>query len=320
MLARAGVLPVGENWAFEPKWDGARFLLRGDGRAELFSRNANNFSSSFPEAVEVAEAALAGHRVILDGEVVVLDEHALPSFDLLSRRLRVSRPPRTLSTRLKSTLVVFDVLHLDGRDLTARPYRERRGILEELLANDDAAGRLVLTPSWTGVDGADIFDVVANLGMEGVVAKSITSPYQPGRRSPWWVKTPIRHSGLFAIGGAIISHSRPDAVGSLLVGAYDHTGQFVYAGHITSGFTDRARHILYTKLCEIPRTTLPFANVAVDDHRPEVLLVEPVLVGRVEYRDFNRLLRHPAWKGLEPVDPSLAVLPLQMRNGTARSR
>jgi bifunctional non-homologous end joining protein LigD len=109
MLARAGALPIGENWAFEPKWDGARFLLRCDGRAELFTRNANNLSSSFPEALEAAEAALAGHRVILDGEVIVLDAHGRPSFDLLSRRLRVTRPPRTLSAQLTSTLVVFCV-------------------------------------------------------------------------------------------------------------------------------------------------------------------------------------------------------------------
>ena len=105
MLATAGPIPTGHTWAFEPKWDGARCGARVDGdRTELFSRNANNLSSSFPELREACVAALGRRRAVLDGEVIVLDSHARPSFSLLQRRLHVSTPPSSLRTRLAATL------------------------------------------------------------------------------------------------------------------------------------------------------------------------------------------------------------------------
>lgn len=310
MLATAGPVPTGDGWAYEPKWDGARCACRTAGKTQLFSRNAINLSSSFPEVLEACSDALRMRGAILDGEVIVLDRRMRPNFQLLQRRLHVSRPARSLSARLPATLVVFDVLHLDGQDLTPLPYRDRRAALEDL-PFAGAGGRVVPSPAWTNIDGAAVFDVVQSMGLEGVVAKAVTSQYQAGRRSRFWVKTPVRRSGHFVVCGWMPSASRADAVGSLLVGAYGVGGALVYCGHVMSGLSDRTRRALYAALSEIGCDASPFGG------RPDardhlVRWVKPLLVGRVEYREFTGRLRHAAWKGAAAIDPMLAVLPPEL--------
>jgi bifunctional non-homologous end joining protein LigD len=133
--------------------------------------------------------ALGGRRVLLDGEIVVLDRAARPSFQLLQRRLHVSRPHTSLLNGCGATLFVFDIVSLDGQDLSPLPYLQRRALLDEL--GLDAAGpRLVRSPAWPGLDGAAALEIMDSLRLEGVVAKESHSPYQPGRRSRHWIKTP----------------------------------------------------------------------------------------------------------------------------------
>lgn len=304
MLATPGAPPAGPGWVIEPKFDGARCLARmGSGRTELFSRRANHLTASFPDVV-AACSALAGRDIIVDGEIVVLDRCGRPNFGLLQRRLGVQRPPTSIQTALRATYVMWDVLHLDGRDLTGRPYRERRGVLESLCV-DSLAPQLATCPAWSDVDGAAVLDAMAQTGMEGTVAKSATSLYQAGRRSRHWVKTPCQRSGYVAVGGFTGSRAAR-AVGALLVGAYDAAGDFVYAGTITAGFSHKARRNLYTLLCAARCDRSPFSgNLSVG---PAVRWVWPVLVGRVEYRQYTRVLRHASWKGMTDVDPARAVL------------
>ena len=132
--------------------------------------------------------------------------------------------------------------------------------------------------------------------------QSITLPYQPGRRSRHWIKTPIRRRGRFAIGGYGVSRAGRDAVSSLLVGGFDDTGDLIYCGRITSGLSERARRTLYAELALMRRTHSPFRT------GPEVTYdavrwVEPVVVARIEYREFTGRLRHAAFKGVERADP-----------------
>lgn len=188
MLATPGPVPNGPQWTIEPKWDGARLVTRVEnGRADLFSRHANNLTSSFPEVRAACLEAVGSRRVVLDGEIVVLDRAARPSFQLLQRRLHVSHPRATLLNGCSATLFVFDVLHLDGQDLTTLPYLQRRAVLDEL-GLDDAGHRLVRSPAWPGLDGAAALEIMDSLRLEGVVAKAAHSPYQAGRRSRHWIK------------------------------------------------------------------------------------------------------------------------------------
>ena len=152
---------------------------------------------------------------------------------------------------------MFDILHLDGADVTRLSYLERRALLEQLRL-DQAGPRIITPPVWSDIDGDIILDVMRQAALEGVVAKRATSPYQAGRRSRFWVKTPIRNAARLVVGGWIPASAREGAVGSLLVGGHDDaTGDLVYCGHITSGFSNRARRTLYELLTQIGCTDPP---------------------------------------------------------------
>ena len=200
MLLTAGAVPDGERWSLELKWDGCRAQLRYDGRAvTLRTRNGRECSADFPELLDIADA-LGERRVILDGELVCLRQRRSPG-------LRATSPPpgrAPCPNPAPALLQVFDVLHLDGRSTRALPYRERRALLEEL-ALDGPAWR---TPASIVLDRSDPFVAsVAELGLEGVVAKRLGSRYTPGRRSPSWIKHKLRRDERLALTGI---RRRPD--------------------------------------------------------------------------------------------------------------
>ena len=190
MLASPGVLPPPEQeqrWAFEMKWDGVRavvYLDRGDLR--ILTRNDREVSATYPELRGLAEQ-LRDHRVVLDGEVVAFDEAGRPSFGELQARMHVRAPGRALLDRVPVSLLVFDLLHLDGTSLVGAPYDDRRVALESLeLAGD----RWAVPPAFDG-HAAEALAASQAQGLEGVLAKRHDAPYLPGRRSPSWVK--VKH-------------------------------------------------------------------------------------------------------------------------------
>ena len=306
MLATAGQPPCGDGWVVEPKFDGARCAARiGAGRAELFSRHANNLSAFFPDVAQAC-SVLAHRDAILDGEIIVIDDRARPSFQLLQRRLHTPRPSTTLQRRLPARLVVFDVLHLDGRDLTRLPYRQRRMLLEHLTL-DAVTPELATSPAWPGADGRDILQAMADVGMEGIVCKASGSPYLVGRRSRQWIKTPYRRSSHFVVGGYFAS--TPRSAGALLVGAHDAAGDLTYCGTISVGFTERARRDLGCRLLKLRQETSPFRSTDPTADASRVCWVDPLIVGRVEFREFTGRLRHAAWKGMVDLDAQEVRIP-----------
>lgn len=180
MLASAApVVPAGDAWVFEPKMDGFRTLLAvdGQGRVRMASRTGRRWERAFPELAELGRAV--GRPMVLDGETVVMGD-GRPDFDLLSRRLHGRPGP-------PATFVAFDILELDGERLTARPWRERRRLLELVELDGD---RALVTMACD--DGPALFTATDTLAIEGVVAKRRTSRYLCGRRSHAWV-TMCRH-------------------------------------------------------------------------------------------------------------------------------
>lgn len=122
-----------------------------------------------------------------------------------------------------------------------------------------------MPPVWTDIDGETMLDIACEFALEGVLAKRATSTYQPGRRSPAWVKQPLRYRTNVVLGGWIPTSRRAGRVASLLCGAYDFSGYLVYLvylGHIGSGLTDRARRQLCDQLTQIECRTSPFASTA----------------------------------------------------------
>ena len=226
--------------------------------------------------------------------------------------MHVARPAADLIARVPVHYVVFDVLRRDERSLLALPYQDRRGVLAGLGL---AERGLVVPGNFTDIPGEVVMAAVAQQGLEGVVAKRLTSPYQPGLRSRAWIKTPIRHAAEVIIAGWAPSTGNARVLGALLLGAHDPDGQLVYVGDVGTGFTDAARRHLLDLLRPLHREDPPFAGEFVrargwpgrPPSRSVVHWVQPRLVGEIEYRAFtlNRTtaggnFRHPSWRGLRP--------------------
>ena len=304
MLATSGPVPVGPGWAFEVKFDGVRAIgYAGRGGLRLYSRNDRDISGSYPEVA----ALELGRGVIVDGELVALDGHGRPDFGLLQHRMHVTTPTAELIERVPVQYVVFDLLHRKDRSLLELPYGRRRELLDRL---DLERPGLRVPANFTDIGGDVVLAAIAQQGLEGVVAKRLVSPYQPGRRSRAWIKTAIRHTAEVIIAGWSPSTGNADVLGSLLLAAHNPDGELVYVGDVGTGFTDAGRRRLLELLAPLRRDEPPFAGVFVrargwvgrPPSRGPVHWVAPRLVGEIEYRSFTREgnFRHPSWRGLRP--------------------
>jgi len=303
MLATAATLPKDSSaYVFEAKWDGVRALARVDGTAELFSRQTTNLSGCFPEITGGLVEALAGRTAILDGEIVALDRRARPSFELIQRRMRSTRPQPRLVAGVPAIFFVFDILYLDGEDWMRRPYLARRELLDSLGL---AGGSVMTSPFWTGIEAAAMFDVVREMGLEGILCKRATSVYQPGRRSQAWIKSVVRHHAPMVVGGW--APGRGGGVGSLLVGGHDDVGALVYCGQVAFGLSAQTRRTLVARFADLGCQTSPFGEM---EKVGSARWLTPTLVVNVDYREFRGCrLRHPSLKGLADLDPQLVGIP-----------
>jgi ATP-dependent DNA ligase len=257
MLAkRVDALPEGGGWIFEPKWDGFRVLVFRDGDELLLqSRDEKPLDRYFPELETPLRAQLPA-RCVLDGELVIATEHGL-DFEVLQQRIHPAPSRVALLARTTPTSVVFfDLLCEDDRDLRARPFRERRAALETLLARVEPP--LHLTPATTdrGV-AADWFQRFEGAGLDGVIAKPEDASYQPGKRSMWKVKHE-RDCDCVVAGFRWHKRGAGTSVGSLLLGLYDDAGALQHVGVVAS-FTDEKRRELVAMLA-------PYREQAIDEH------------------------------------------------------
>lgn len=311
MMAVAGSLPPeseDDRWAYEMKWDGVRTIAYVEGgRIRLLSRNERDVTAAYPELRELGES-LGTTQAVLDGEVVALDpQTALPSFERLQQRMHVVRPAqvRRLTRDVPVTFLLFDIVHLDGRALTALPYVDRRSLLESLDLN---GAHWQTTPSWTG-GGRAVLSASAAQGLEGIVAKRLDAAYFPGRRSDCWVKVKNLRTQEVVIGGWKPGEGRrADTIGSLLLGIPSARG-LDFVGHVGTGFSDRALTDLRSMVAPLRSDVSPFVAVP-REHARQARWVRPELVGEVAYADWTRdgRLRHPTWRGLRPdKDPAEVV-------------
>lgn len=307
-----------DRWVFEVKWDGVRVLTTtfrpgfGDeGHVRLVSRQGNDVTEGYPELADLWERVLAYHAV-LDGELVLLGPDGVPNFQLLQSRMHVrGEQARRAAQRRPITYVVFDVLEVDGETLIDRPLSERLEILEALLIEGDAGpghGRLVRSEPVRG-DGVRLYEAVSSRGLEGVVAKRLTSRYHPGRRSPEWRKIKVRHRATAVIGGWLSGEGSRTALGALLVGFRDAEGALQYAGRVGSGFDDAELDRLTGLLAERETASSPFADLErlpPEAKRPKARggarWCRPELVCEIEYTERTDVgrLRAPVYKGMRP--------------------
>jgi bifunctional non-homologous end joining protein LigD len=283
MLATAAPEPPrGADWAYEMKWDGYRAIVEArGGRVRIASRRGLDATARYPELQPLAEATTVAD-LVLDGELVVLDDAGRPSFAAIQQH----RDP--------ATLMIFDVLRVDDRDVTPLSWQERRRLLERLALR----GPTWQTPAVVTGDADAALAAAAQLELEGIVAKRIDAPYRPGRRTTAWLKVKIRNRQELVVGGWMPGESRlSGTVGSLLVGYYERPGDelLVYAGRVGSGLDDALRDALATRL--VARPTSPFVATP---RRVSAVWVEPDVVAEVEFTEWTAdgVLRQPVFLGL----------------------
>ena len=236
LLSRASTPPNGEGWIHEIKYDGFRLMARLDsGRPMLVSRPGADWTARLPEIAD-ALRSLPAESCSLDGELVYLTDEGFPDFEALQRATRKSE-----SVRLYYQ--VFDLLDLDGRDLTGLPLLERKQQLVALLKRADHH-RLRFVAHVEG-NGLEFFNAADKLGLEGIVSKRARSVYGPGVRSSDWVKVKCFRSHSFTIAGYTTETVHGTLVlSSLALAGTDDAGALCYAGRVEFGVPRRDRRLL----------------------------------------------------------------------------
>ena len=301
MLAtRTTTVPTGSAWSHEVKWDGVRALVATTGDVgtgvAMSSRNDRPIASAWPD---LARDPMPGRDLLVDGEVIALNERGLPDFRTLAERMHVRRAAtaRSLAERVPATLMVFDLLRLDGRDLTSEPLEARRALLEGL----DELGATGWQVPGTYDDGPMLHEATRTQGLEGVVSKRRSSRYAFETRSPHWLKLAHRHRRSYVVGGwrpQEGTSGSTERLAALLVGEPGPRG-LAYRGRVGSGIGGRQGRALAGLVASLGRGTSPF-----DDEVPAVdargtRWVEPVLVVDVDTHGVGyERLRQPSFRGV----------------------
>lgn len=306
MLATRGDhVPTGSDWTHEVKWDGIRALVEvADGRVRVWSRNENDISVAWPE---LQALAAVGHDVLLDGEIVALGQ-GVPTFGALADRMHVRDAVKVarLAQSNPVTLLCFDVLRLDGKDLTRESLRERRRLLESLALDAPAIAAVLQVPA-TYDDGPALLEAAEAQGLEGIVSKRWTSGYHPGRRSRDWLKFPIRPTASYLVGGFRFETDSDHRLGAVLVGEPTAEG-LVFRGRVGSGIAGKAGQRLGDLLRPLVRDGSPFVTALPRVDTLGTVWVDPEVVVDVQYLAITRdgRLRQPAYRGvrtdLDPTD------------------
>ncbi|HEY8437071.1 MAG TPA: non-homologous end-joining DNA ligase [Candidatus Limnocylindrales bacterium] len=312
MLATLVASPFDDpDWLFEIKWDGFRVEAVVDGAAvRLWTRGEQDASRYFGTFLEPPTWLSAG-RAVVDGEVIALDDRGEPDFALLQERIKGRAAGGATATPF--VYEVFDLLHLDGRDLLDEPLERRR----ELLGGIVAADPRVRLSEHVAADGLAFFEAARARGLEGIMAKDRRSSYLPGKRSPAWQKIKIRPEQELVVGGWAPGTGKAVDLGALLVGVYVE-GRLEYAGKVGAGFTTATRAELLPALAKLAADASPFASPVPRPAARNANWVRPELVIRAEFAGWTSdgLVRQAAFKGIDlGKDPRVVVRELP---GTGR--
>ncbi|GHA26905.1 ATP-dependent DNA ligase [Devosia pacifica] len=289
-------VPDGDGWAFEMKYDGYRCLAAiSGGQVALYTRNGKDWTDTFKRLVEPLSHLTEG-TALIDGEICAFDNKGRTDFATLRNNL---------SNGGDLVLFAFDLLHLDGEDLTEKPLEDRKDRLKELLGTIDRNAPLQYSEHVTG-NGQRVFDAVCREGHEGIIAKRLDAPYR-GDRNRKWLKIKCVHRQEFVIAGWSPSN-RKKTFASLLVGTYD--GESLrYRGRVGTGFSQDDAAELQKQLDARDRKTSPFDDVPKSIAR-NAKWVTPELVCEIGFTEFTEdgYLRHPSFLGLREDKPAKEVV------------
>ena len=292
--------PTGNDWLHEMKFDGYRILARRAGKeVALLSRNGRAWTGRFP-AVADGVGALPAREVLLDGEVAVVTADGRTSFPALQNFMSSGGNGGDL------VYMVFDLLHLDGYDLTGARLEDRKAALARLLgAPGGEPGALRYSDHLVG-SGSEFFSEACWVGLEGVVSKRRGAPYRSTRGSDW-VKTKCLARQEVVIGGYTDPEGSRSGIGALLTGVHEDGG-LVYVGKVGTGFSSGMLRDLKKRLEPLEQPTSPFAARLIGLGRPH--WVRPELVAEVSFGEWTAdgRMRHPSFQGLREDKPAAQVV------------
>jgi bifunctional non-homologous end joining protein LigD len=310
-----------KGFVYEPKYDGIRAIVevRPSGRssgATIWSRNGNDKTTQFPSIARALAAASIKEPLVLDGEIVALDADGRPAgFQRLQGRMHLigAKDVERAEQEQPVALILFDLVRAGKEDLAALPLRERRKRLESVFdryfrpkAKAARSKAKAPRPNAEGVirlseqvadDARALHERAVKEGWEGLIAKDAASPYQPGRRSPAWLKVKLVKEQEFVIGGWTEPRQTRQYFGALLLGVQE-AGGLRYAGHTGTGFDHKELARLSAMLEQRRIASSPFSE-RIKTNEP-AHWVRPDLVAQIRFTEWTAdgKLRHPVYLGL----------------------
>jgi bifunctional non-homologous end joining protein LigD len=285
--------PEGDAWVHELKYDGYRIGCRVEGdRALLLSRRGKDWTAAFPE-VCAAVGRLGVRQALLDGEVAVVLADGRTSFQALQNVFGGGA-----GRRAGMAYFLFDLLHLDGRDLRGLPLEERKAILTSVIAGGRGAPVIRYSEHVVG-NGRAFFSHACRMGLEGIISKQRTLPYTGGRTTSW-VKTKCIKRQEMVIGGFTDPEGSRSGIGALLVGMNDARGRLAFAGKVGTGFSHKVALDLRRRLDALEQKSCPFDPPPTGWMRGHAHWVRPVLVAEVQFGEMTEdgKVRHASFQGL----------------------
>jgi bifunctional non-homologous end joining protein LigD len=294
-----------KEWIYETKWDGVRAVCRvSDGKVQFTSRNNNDITHRYPELQEIVRLVNA-EEAILDGELVAFADNGKPSFQLLQQRMGLEnrKEIEKLSSKVKVVYYAFDLLYMNGFDLTQGQLIHRKALLEQIVESDE----LLKYSEHVVEDGKALFKKAAKEGLEGIIAKHQASSYVQRRSSDWLkIKTQLRQEVVIA--GYTEPRGSRKHIGALIVGLYEN-GKLYYSGHVGGGFNLNSLEQTIKLLKKLETKRSPFEEVPRTNE--PVHWVKPKLVCEVKFAEWtsDRRMRQPIFLGLrDDKDPAECTL------------
>jgi bifunctional non-homologous end joining protein LigD len=296
MLATLVDKPFDEQgWLYEIKWDGYRAVaFVNEGKVELKSRNDKSFNDKFYPVVD----ALKKWKVnaIVDGEVVVMNDNGISNFGNL----------QNWRSEADGDLYyyIFDILWLEGKDLTSVPLLDRKAILNSVLKENDS---LKISQAFDE-SGIKFFETAKKMGLEGIIAKKAHSAYHTGDRSKDWLKIKANKRQEMVIGGYTLNDDSVKPFSSLLVGVFNGS-DLIYTGKIGTGFDIKTQKEMLKRFKPLTTKKSPFTQLP-DINKPSrfrpdpphatATFLKPELVCEVSFTEMTSdgIMRHPSFEGM----------------------
>lgn len=282
--------PEGQEWLHELKFDGYRMICHlHRGKVRFWSRNKKDWTEKFPNLVKALKTFPATNA-ILDGEVVIVDQAGRSSFQQLQQSMRKSG-------EAPFVFQIFDLIYLDGFDLTSTPLVKRKLMLEKLLASIKGTTPLRYSEHVAG-SGRQFFKQACAYRIEGIISKLADSTYQSTRNRNWLKAKCIKRQE-FVVAGYTPSKKDFPGFGSLILGVHEK-GKLIYSGRVGTGFTIKQRLELQKKLDRISQAVMPFSVKPKDPGLRDAHWAKPKLVAEVEFMEWTAdgSIRHPSFQGL----------------------